>query len=71
MRPYWDKYYDATEGVIFVFNSAVSEEDLQKLSSMLHSTLSHASLQSRPVLLLASYQDVQGARTVEQVGIQV
>ncbi|XP_072037476.1 ADP-ribosylation factor-like protein 15 [Amphiura filiformis] len=67
VRPYWDKYYDGTEGVVFVFNSACSEEDLQKLSSLLHSTLSHLALQSRPVLLLASYQDQEGARTVEQL----
>ena len=68
VRPYWDKYYEGTEGVVFVFNSACSEEELQKLSSLLHSTLSHSALQSRPVLLLASYQDQEGARTVEQVG---
>ena len=70
VRPYWDRYYDGTEGVVFVFNSACTEEDLQKLSSLLHSTLSHSALQSRPVLLLANYQDQAGARTVEQVMMQ-
>ncbi|XP_035667845.1 ADP-ribosylation factor-like protein 15 [Branchiostoma floridae] len=67
IRPYWDRYYQHTQGVVFVMDSACSQEALQTVGSLLHGILSHESLRGLPFVLLASHQDKTETRSSEQL----
>ncbi|XP_070543477.1 ADP-ribosylation factor-like protein 15 [Ptychodera flava] len=67
VRKFWDRYYDGTEGVVFVLDSSCSDEDLQIVVLELHKVLGHAELKGLPLLVLASYQDQSNARNVAQL----
>ncbi|XP_014386304.1 PREDICTED: ADP-ribosylation factor-like protein 15 [Myotis brandtii] len=57
IRKYWSRYYQGSQGVIFVLDSASSEGDLETARSELHSALQHPQLCTLPFLILASHQD--------------
>ncbi|XP_038073584.1 ADP-ribosylation factor-like protein 15 [Patiria miniata] len=67
IQPHWHRYYEGTEGIVFVLDSACSDEALQELSEVLSSTLTHPSLQGLPLLILASHQDKPTARNKDQL----
>ncbi|CAH1254839.1 TRIM23 [Branchiostoma lanceolatum] len=67
VRPYWDRYYQHTQGVVFVMDSACTQGDLQTVGSLLVGILSHESLRGLPFVLLASHQDKTEARSSEQL----
>ncbi|KAI8507797.1 ADP-ribosylation factor-like protein 15 [Branchiostoma belcheri] len=67
IRPYWDRYYQQTQGVVFVMDSACSQEALQTVGGLLAGILSHESLRGLPFVLLASHQDKTEARSSEQL----
>ncbi|XP_064620544.1 ADP-ribosylation factor-like protein 15 [Lineus longissimus] len=67
VRPYWHHYYHGAQGVIFVLDSSSSDEDLQKVESELSNALVNPQLRNVPCLILATYQDVPGAKTGEQL----
>lgn len=67
IRKYWSRYYQGSQGVIFVLDSASSEGDLETARSELHLALQHPQLCTLPFLILASHQDKPAARSAQEV----
>lgn len=67
MRPYWDRYFQVFQGIIFVVNSGASEEDLTLAKSELYKALKHTQLRGLPLLVLGNFSDVAGSRSAEDV----
>ncbi|XP_078301648.1 ADP-ribosylation factor-like protein 15 isoform X1 [Panthera onca] len=67
IRKYWSRYYQGSQGVIFVLDSASSEDDLETARNELHSALQHPQLCTLPFLILANHQDKPAARSVQEV----
>ncbi|NXJ99694.1 ARL15 protein, partial [Corythaixoides concolor] len=61
------RYYQGSQGVIFVLDSASSEDDLETARNELHSALQHPQLCTLPFLILANHQDKPVARSVQEV----
>ncbi|XP_078809384.1 ADP-ribosylation factor-like protein 15a isoform X6 [Oryzias latipes] len=67
IKKYWCRYYQGSQGVIFVLDSASSNEDLEVARNELHSALQHPQLCTLPFLILANHQDNRAARTPNQI----
>ncbi|XP_021795054.1 ADP-ribosylation factor-like protein 15 isoform X4 [Papio anubis] len=67
IRKYWSRYYQGSQGVIFVLDSASSEDDLEAARNELHSALQHPQLCTLPFLILANHQDKPAARSVQEL----
>nr|XP_020741724.1 ADP-ribosylation factor-like protein 15 isoform X1 [Odocoileus virginianus texanus] len=67
IRKYWSRYYQGSQGVIFVLDSASSEDDLETARNELHSALQHPQLCTLPFLILANHQDKPAARSVQEL----
>ncbi|XP_037981654.1 ADP-ribosylation factor-like protein 15 isoform X2 [Motacilla alba alba] len=70
IRKYWSRYYQGSQGVIFVLDSASSEDDLETARNELHSALQHPQLCTLPFLILANHQDKPAARSVQEILLQ-
>uniref|UniRef100_A0A3Q2NZT8 ADP-ribosylation factor-like 15a n=1 Tax=Fundulus heteroclitus TaxID=8078 RepID=A0A3Q2NZT8_FUNHE len=66
IKKYWSRYYQGSQGVIFVLDSASSDEDLEAARNELHSALQHPQLCTLPFLILANHQDKPAARAPNQ-----
>ncbi|XP_061842554.1 ADP-ribosylation factor-like protein 15 isoform X3 [Nerophis lumbriciformis] len=66
IKKYWCRYYQGSQGVVFVLDSASSDEDLEAARAELHSALQHPQLCTLPFLILANHQDKPAARTPNQ-----
>ncbi|XP_029433222.1 ADP-ribosylation factor-like protein 15 isoform X3 [Rhinatrema bivittatum] len=71
IRKYWSRYYQGSQGVIFVLDSATSEDDLEIARNELHSALQHPQLCTLPFLILAHHQDKPAARSVQENVLQM
>ncbi|XP_059152956.1 ADP-ribosylation factor-like protein 15 [Physella acuta] len=67
VRPYWDRYYQVFQGMIFVLDSSSADEKLQLAKTELLNAVKHQQLKSLPLLLLATYQDVPGAKSTAEL----
>ncbi|XP_025752622.1 ADP-ribosylation factor-like protein 15 isoform X2 [Oreochromis niloticus] len=67
IKKYWSRYYQGSQGVVFVLDSASSDEDLEAARNELHSALQHPQLCTLPFLILANHQDKPAARTPNQL----
>ncbi|XP_075955132.1 ADP-ribosylation factor-like protein 15 isoform X1 [Anarhichas minor] len=67
IKKYWSRYYQGSQGVVFVLDSASSDEDLEAARNELHSALQHPQLCTLPFLILANHQDKPAARAPNQV----
>lgn len=67
IKKYWSRYYQGSQGVVFVLDSASSDEDLEVARTELHSALQHPQLCTLPFLILANQQDKPAARSVHEV----
>ncbi|KAK1800667.1 hypothetical protein P4O66_005873 [Electrophorus voltai] len=67
IKKYWSRYYQGSQGVVFVLDSASSDEDLEVARTELHSALQHPQLCTLPFLILANHQDKPAARSVQEV----
>lgn len=67
VKKYWSRYYQGSQGVIFVLDSTVSDEGLEACRSELHLALQHPQLCTLPFLILANHQDSPAARSVPEV----
>uniref|UniRef100_A0AAQ4PIU0 ADP-ribosylation factor-like protein 15 n=1 Tax=Gasterosteus aculeatus aculeatus TaxID=481459 RepID=A0AAQ4PIU0_GASAC len=67
IKKYWSRYYQGSQGVVFVLDSASSDEELEAARNELHSALQHPQLCTLPFLILANHQDKPAARTPNQV----
>ncbi|XP_069379568.1 ADP-ribosylation factor-like protein 15 isoform X3 [Paralichthys olivaceus] len=66
IKKYWSRYYQGSQGVVFVLDSASSDEDLEAARNELHSALQHPQLCTLPFLILSNHQDKPAARTPNQ-----
>jgi GTPase SAR1 family protein len=71
VRPYWDRYYTGGDGVIFVVDSSADDKTMEVAKSEFDKALSHHELDGLPLLFLANYQDVPGAKSEAQVKYKV
>ncbi|KAM4635500.1 ADP-ribosylation factor-like protein 15 isoform 2-T2 [Polymixia lowei] len=67
IRKYWSRYYQGSQGVVFVLDSASGDEDLEEARSELHLALSHPQLCNLPFLILANWQDKPAARSTQEI----
>uniref|UniRef100_UPI00398E41B1 ADP-ribosylation factor-like protein 15 isoform X2 n=1 Tax=Pristiophorus japonicus TaxID=55135 RepID=UPI00398E41B1 len=67
IRKYWSRYYQGSQGVVFVLDSASSEDDLETARNELHSALQHPQLCTLPILILANHQDKPAARSLQEI----
>ncbi|XP_056592265.1 ADP-ribosylation factor-like protein 15 isoform X1 [Triplophysa dalaica] len=67
IKKYWSRYYQGSQGVVFVLDSASSEEDMEVARTELHSALQHPQLCTLPFLILANHQDKPAARSVQEI----
>jgi len=66
IRPYWKNYYENTDGLVYVVDSA-DDVRLQECADELVSLLSEENLQNVPMLVYANKQDLQFALDADQV----
>ncbi|GAA6087404.1 ADP-ribosylation factor-like protein 15 isoform X2 [Tachysurus ichikawai] len=66
IKKYWSRYYQGSQGVVFVLDSASSDEDLETARTELHSALQHPQLCTLPFLILANQQDKPAARSIHE-----
>ena len=69
VRPFWRHYYQGTQAVIFVVDSASPYDEMEEAKQALSDALSNLTLRSLPCLVLANCQDKKDARTEQQVRI--
>ncbi|XP_062333820.1 ADP-ribosylation factor-like protein 15 [Osmerus eperlanus] len=67
IKKYWSRYYQGSQGVVFVLDSAASEDDMEGARTELHSALHHPQLCTLPFLILANHQDKPAARSVQEI----
>ena len=67
VRPFWHHYYTGTQGVIFVINSAASDEELEQVRDTLYKCFTHPALRGLPCLIIANHQDQSEARSEAKV----
>ncbi|XP_005093485.1 ADP-ribosylation factor-like protein 15 [Aplysia californica] len=67
VRPYWERYFQTFQGIIFVIDSSSEEGKLQTAKTELHNAVKHQQLKSLPLLVILTGQDKENARSVEEV----
>ncbi|GFO36962.1 ADP-ribosylation factor-like protein 15 [Plakobranchus ocellatus] len=67
VRPYWDRYYQVFQGIIFVVCATDSEDKLQTVKEELFKAVRHHQLKGLPLLVLVSHQDAENARSAEEI----
>ncbi|XP_055055903.2 ADP-ribosylation factor-like protein 15a [Misgurnus anguillicaudatus] len=67
IKKYWSRYYQGSHGVVFVLNSAASDDEMEASRSELHLALQHPQLCTLPFLILANHQDSPAARSVPEI----
>ncbi|KAF4113074.1 hypothetical protein G5714_005619 [Onychostoma macrolepis] len=67
IKKYWSRYYQGSQGVVFVLNSATSDEEMELSRSELLSAMQHPQLCTLPFLILANHQDSPAARSVSEI----
>ncbi|XP_016149902.1 ADP-ribosylation factor-like protein 15 [Sinocyclocheilus grahami] len=67
IKKYWSRYYQGSQGVVFVLNSAASDEEMEASRSELHLAMQHPQLCTLPFLILANHQDSPTARSVSEI----
>lgn len=67
IKKYWSRYYQGSQGVVFVLNSAASDAEMEASRTELHLALQHPQLCTLPFLILANHQDSPAARSVPEV----
>uniref|UniRef100_A0A8C1U2V0 ADP-ribosylation factor-like 15a n=1 Tax=Cyprinus carpio TaxID=7962 RepID=A0A8C1U2V0_CYPCA len=67
IKKYWSRYYQGSQGVVFVLNSAASDEEMEASRSELLLAMQHPQLCTLPFLILANHQDSPAARSVSEI----
>ncbi len=65
IRGIWKNYYHDVHGVIYVVDSACSEEEIQENISVAKLTLGHKFLQGKPLLVINNKIDKSGSKPVD------
>ena len=66
IRAYWRNYYDKTEGLVYVIDSADTQR-LEETSIELGQLLADPKLENTPLLVFANKQDLINAAEVEEI----
>ena len=66
IRAYWRNYYDKTEGLVYVIDSADTQR-LQETSIELGQLLADPKLENTPLLVFANKQDLINAAEAEEI----
>ena len=66
IRPYWRNYYDNTDGLVYVVDSA-DEMRVQEVKDNLQELLAEAQLAKVPLLVFANKQDMELALGADEV----
>ena len=66
IRPYWKNYYDNTDGLVYVVDSA-DDMRLKECAEELISLLQEEALKNVPMLVFANKQDLQFALDADEV----
>ncbi|XP_060762652.1 ADP-ribosylation factor-like protein 15a isoform X2 [Neoarius graeffei] len=66
IKKHWSRYYQGSQGVVFVLDSTVSDEKMEACRSELLLALQHPQLCTLPFLILANHQDSPAARSVPE-----
>ena len=61
IRSIWTDYYHDVHAVIYVFDSSLTGNELKESVSLFQSTMIHASLCQKPVMIIANKQDKEGS----------
>lgn len=69
-RSIWDKYYSDAHGVVFVVDSS-DYERFSEAAGLLERLIRHERAQGLPILILANKQDMEEARSPEDVAAAV
>lgn len=67
VRPYWDRYFQGSQAVIYMISSCCSDEDMDVNKTEFGKVSSHRSLRTLPLLVLITQEEKEGARSVDQV----
>ncbi|KAG1937374.1 Ras-related small GTP-binding family protein [Pimephales promelas] len=67
IKIYWSRYYQGSQGVVFVLNSTASDEEMEASRSELHLAMQHPQLCTLPFLILANHQDSPAAHSVSEI----
>ena len=67
LRSYWRNYFEATDGLIWVVDSA-DKRRLEDCRAELHALLGEERLLGATLLVFANKQDLPGSLTVEEIG---
>lgn len=66
-RGIWVHYYHDAHGIVYVIDSAASEERVAESLTVLHEILQHPYVRGKPLLVLANKKDLPESRGVEVV----
>ena len=66
IRSYWRNYYEQTDGLLFVVDSADTAR-LSEVKAELHGLLKQEKLAGASLLVFANKQDLQGAESLQQI----
>lgn len=69
IRPFWEKYFEGQHGILYVINAAAKEEELKVAVKILTDVLSNSTLKGIPCVILATHQDISGAKSQVEVFI--
>lgn len=67
IRSIWVDYYHDVHAIIYVFDSSLKGDELKESILLFQSTMLHASLSQKPLLIVANKQDRKGALTSSQL----
>lgn len=67
IRPFWEKYFEGQHGILYVINAAAKDEELKLAVKILADVLSNNSLKGLPCVILATHQDIPGAKSQQEV----
>ena len=70
IRPFWNRYYNRVQAVIFVIDGLCTHVELEETKAELFKALQTRQLRSIPWLILCNKQDLEGASTHEKVCLQ-
>ena len=70
IRQFWKHYYKGTQAMIYMIDSACSEEDFETNKKALQEVLAHPDVEGLPCLILANCQDKEKARPVQEVSVR-
>jgi ADP-ribosylation factor-like protein 3 len=66
IRPYWKNYYENTDGIVYVVDSA-DDMRLKESSDELSELMKEELLMNVPVLVYANKQDIESAVDAEEI----